>query len=323
MGIERTFVIVQNVMLMKTGIKIFAPASISNVAVGFDVLGIAIEQPGDEVVAKLVEEPGIHIHGIINGNNKIPKDPRKNTAAVAATAVLRHLGKQDEVGILLEIRKQIPLGSGIGGSAASAVAGAVAVNELFRKPLETRQLLPFAMEGERVSSPTAPADNVAASLLGGICMVRDVATNDIVRLPAMPGLYIVVLRPHIEILTGNSRTQLTSDVPLNNAVQQTANMAGFVASLYTMDLDLMRRSLRDVLIESQRKATIPNFDAIQAAALEADALCCSISGAGPSLFALCANSLIAEQVGTAMQAASKQRCDVFTSAINTRGAYKM
>ena len=184
---------------MSTGIKVFAPATIANVACGFDILGFAIEQPGDEIIAKLSDKPGVHITRITGDGGKLPYEAAHNTAGVAAQKVLDFLGEKR--GVEMEIHKKMPFGSGLGSSAASAVAGAFIVNELLKHPLEKRQLLPFAVQGEAIASGSVHADNVAPCLLGGMVLVRDNATLDVHRIPSPKGLYVAVVYPHLSILT--------------------------------------------------------------------------------------------------------------------------
>ncbi len=311
--------------MSQPGIKVFAPASIGNVGIGFDLMGIALEAPGDEIVARFADRPGVHIAQITGARGQLPTDPERNTAGKAALAVLRHLGRANEIGIELELHKKMPFGSGLGSSAASAVAGAMAVNELLKRPLEKKELLRFALEGEAIASGSKHADNVAPSLLGGIILVRDHESLDFVRLPVPPGLFVAVVYPHITIRTEEARAILKREVPLSLHTRQAGNLAAFVAALYRGDLDLLSRSLDDVLIEPQRARLIPRFYDVKNAALEAGALGCSISGSGPSVFALCANSLIAEEAGKGMQAIFAEagiESDLFLSRINMEGAFK-
>ncbi len=311
--------------MSQAGIKVFAPASIGNVGIGFDLMGMALERPGDEVVARFAERPGIHLTRITGAQGKLPTDPEKNTAGKAALAVLEHLGLAQEIGIELELHKKMPFGSGLGSSAASAVAGAMAVNELLKRPLEKKELLRFALEGEAIASGCKHADNVAPALLGGIILVRAHEPLDWVRLPVPPGLFATVVYPHLSIRTEAARAILKKEVPLHLHTRQAGNLAAFVAALYRGDLDLLARSLDDAIIEPQRAQLIPRFYEVKQAALHAGALGCSISGSGPSIFALCANSLIAEEVGKAMQAvfaAANIRSDCYCSRIHMEGAYK-
>ena len=306
------------------GIKVFAPASVSNLGCGFDILGLALERPGDEVIARLVDQPGMRITRISGDKGLLPHDPEKNTATVAARALLTHLGEEQR-GIEFEIHKHMPFASGLGSSAASAVAGVVAVNELLRRPLEKRDLLPFAMQGEQMASQAWHADNVAPSLLGGIILIRDNPSLDVHRLPSPRGIYQAILHPHIEIATSTSRQQLSPSVALSDMVTQTGNLGGLIQGLYQSDFALISRSLQDVVIEPQRMASIPHYQEIREAAISAGALGCLISGSGPSMFALCDNSLIAEECGEAMRRVMIQHRmehDLYISGINHEGAIK-
>lgn len=306
---------------MHAGIKVFAPASIGNVAVGFDVLGMAIERPGDEIIVRLSDQKGLRITQITGAKGKLPLAVEKNTAGFAALKLLEHLGMSDR-GIEMEIHKKMPLGSGLGSSAASAVAGVFAVSELLKTGLSKRDLLPFALEGEELASGSKHADNVAPSLLGGIVLCCGHEPLDVHRLPAPKGLYVTVVYPHVEVLTKNARNILKLDVPLKDAVQQMGHLGGFIVGLYKTDFDLLGRSLKDLLIEPQRARLIPHFYEVKDAALDCGVLGCSISGAGPSIFALSANSLLAEQAGIAMQRVfhlHKIECDLYLSAVNQEG----
>jgi homoserine kinase len=304
------------------GIKAFAPASIGNLGVGFDIFGMAIERPGDEVIARKSDTPGLRITRITGANGNLPYAVEQNTAGVAALRLLEHLGETGR-GIELEIHKKMPLGSGLGSSAASAVAAVMAVSELLRSGLSKRDLLPFACAGEQVASGGFHADNVAPSLLGGIILIRDNATLDVHRLHVPRGLYATVVYPHLQVLTREARAILKADVPLADYVRQSANVAGFVVGCYTGDVPLIGRSLRDDIIEPQRAGLITGFYDVQAAALGEGVLGCSISGSGPSVFALSANSLIAENSGQAMQRAFAKHgieSAVFISPVNQEGA---
>ncbi len=290
--------------------------------VGFDVLGLALERPGDEVIARKSHTPGLRIVKITGHGGKLPYDPASNTAGMAALRLLEHLGAQ-QVGIELEIHKKMPLGSGLGSSAASAAAAVLAVSELLRTGMSKRELLPFACMGEQVASGGFHADNVAPSLLGGIVLICSNEPLDVHRLHTPAGLYAAVVYPHLQVLTRKARAVLRPEVPLRDHVRQSAFLAGFVAGCFTSDLELIGRCLRDVVIEPQRAHLIPGFYDVQAAAMAAGALGCSISGAGPSVFALCHNSFIAENTGEAMQEAFRQRgiaSDLFLSRVNPEGA---
>jgi len=309
---------------MNSGLKVFAPASVANVAVGYDILGFALDKPGDEIIVKFSDHKGLRITKITGAKGRLPMEIEKNTAGVAAQRFLEHVGEENR-GIDMEIHKKMPFGSGLGSSAASAVAGVMAVNEILKRPLEKRQLLPFAVQGEQIADGSFHADNVAPSLIGGMILIRDNPSLDVHRLNVPKGLYASVVHPKIEILTRDARAVLKDTLPLKDVIAQSGNLAAFIHGMYTANIELIGRCLKDLLIEPQRKKLIPHFDLVKEAALNAGALGCSISGAGPSIFALSANSLIAEAVGTAMEKAfidNKIDCTLFQSGINQQGAIK-
>ncbi len=307
-----------------SGIKVFAPASVGNAIVGFDIMGIALEKPGDEIIVRFSDHKGLRITKVTGAKGRIPKEVEQNTAGVAAMRFLEHIG-ESERGIDMEIHKKMPFASGLGSSAASAVAGVFAVNELLKRPLEKRQLLPFAVQGEQIASQALHADNVAPSLLGGIIFIRSNKDLDVHRVPNPPGLYVTVIHPHIEIKTADARNVLSENITLQQHIEQSGNLGGFLIGLQKADFTLMKNSLNDVIIEPQRAKLIPGFYDVKEAALEQGAMGCSISGAGPSIFALSSNSFIAENVATAMQRVFHQQkieSKVFISTINHEGAFK-
>ncbi len=306
---------------MNSGVKVFAPASVANVACGFDVLGFALNKPGDEIIARFSDNRGLKITKITGDNRKLPYDISKNTAGFAAMKLLEHLGETR--GIEIEIHKKMPIGSGLGSSAASAAASVMAINELLHRPLSKKELLPFAVLGEQIADDAYHADNVAPSLLGGIILVRSNKSLDVHRLPCPSGLFASIVYPHVEILTKDARNILSDSVSLKGCIEQSGNLGGFIVGLYNSDFDLIKRSLQDVLIEPQRASLIPHFYDVKSAALENGAMGCSISGAGPSIFTLSQNSIIAEQVGIAMKAIFDSfgiDSDLFISSINQEGA---
>lgn len=310
---------------MKAGIKVFAPASVANVAVGYDILGFALDKPGDEIIARFSDTPGLRITKITGAKGKLPYDLERNTAGFAALKLLEHLGEEKR-GIELEIHKKMPFGSGLGSSAASAVAGVMAINELLRRPLSKREILPFAVLGEQIADGAYHADNVAPSLLGGITLIRSNKELDVHRLHVPRGTYATVIYPHVQVLTKEARGILSPTVDLNTHIEQSGNLAGFIVGLFNSDFDLIERSLQDSIIEPQRAQLIPHFYEVKEAVLKAGALGCSISGAGPSIFALSRNSLIAEQVGEVMRRIftdNKIENQVFISEINQEGAIKL
>lgn len=304
---------------MSSGIKIFAPASVANVACGYDVLGFALEKPGDEIIIKKTAGKGFKITKITGG--KLPYDPLKNTAGYTALKILEHLGYQD--GLEMEIHKKMPFGSGLGSSAASAAGAALAVNTILKKPLSRRELLPFAVLGEQIADGAYHADNVAPSLLGGMVLIRDTATLDYHKIYIPEGIHVVVVHPHIEVLTKDSRGILNDQVSLKDHIIQSANLSGLILGMQTSNFELIRNSLQDIIIEPQRAHLIPRFYDVKNMALAEGALGCSISGAGPSIFALCDNSFIAENIADKMQlifSEEKINCTVYQSKINKQGA---
>ena len=306
---------------MNKSIKVFAPASVGNVACGFDVFGFAIDKPGDEVIAKLIDKPSVTISKISGDQGNLPLDPDKNTASVAITQFLKQCNSKQ--GIDIELHKKMPLGSGLGSSAASAVAGVVAANELLGNPLSTKELLPFAIAGERVASGSVHADNVAPSLLGGFILIRSYDPLDIIPISTPRDLVCTVVHPQIEIRTEEARKILPHQITLKSAIQQWGNTAGLIAGMLNSDYDLIGRSLQDVVVEPVRASLIPDFYKVKKAALEAGALGCSISGSGPSLFALSSEFAVAEKIGSAMQnmfTKENIESDVYISKINCEGA---
>ena len=277
----------------------FAPATVSNVACGFDVLGFALASPGDEVTARLASA-GVHIEDILGDDGRLPRDAAKNTASVAAQALLTAAGEHR--GVALSIRKGLPLSSGLGGSAASAAAAVVAVDALFGLRATVETLVSCALEGERLGAGSAHADNIAPSICGGFVLVRRASPPDIIRLPVPAGLTVVVVHPDLEIETARARALLGDMVPLADAIQQWANLGALVDGLHRGDFAQISRSLEDTIAEPRRAPLVPGLAVIKRAAVEAGALGCSLSGSGPSLFALCRDSATAERVAAAMTA---------------------
>jgi homoserine kinase len=300
----------------------FAPATVSNVACGFDVLGFALESPGDTITARTTAERGVRIDDIVGDGGRLPREAQQNTAGVAAQAVLNVIGAQQ--GVALTITKGLPLSSGLGGSAASAVAAVVAAAALFEARLSIETLLACALEGEGLGRGGAHPDNVAPCLYGGFVLVRHPNPPDIVRLPVPAGLTAVVVHPDLEIETAKARALLGTEVPLKAAVQQWANLGALVDGLHRGDFELIGRSLEDTIAEPRRAPLVPGLAAIKRAALDAGALGCSLSGSGPSLFALCRGQDAAARVASAMTAAVEReiggRPETYVSAMNGTGA---
>ena len=263
-------------------IKVFSPATVSNVCCGFDVLGFSIEGLGDEIIIHKSDLKGVRIKKI-NGYN-VPIEAKENTATVAAHSLLDYLNFNK--GFDLEINKNIKPGSGIGSSAASAVGAVYGINKILGCPLKKEELLKFAMEGEFISSETAPADNVASALHGGLILVNNRENNNVIKLPAPEDLLAVVHHPLTEIKTSKSRSFLPKTVDINLASQQLASIGGFIHSLHTADFDLMRLILKDYLVEQYRADYVPLFNEIKKIGDSRNVICCSISGSGPSVFSL-------------------------------------
>jgi homoserine kinase len=304
------------------GIKAFGPASIGNLAVGFDILGLCLERPGDEVIVRKSTTPGVRITHITGHKGRLPYETEKNTAGKAVQSLLAAIERSDEP-LEIEVHKKLPLGSGMGSSAASAVAAVVATNELLRLGLSKRDLLPFAIDGEEVASKSRHADNVAPSLLGGIMLCVNHHELDVQRIYAPRGLCVAVVHPNIEILTSEARAILSKEVSLKAMIDQTANLGGLIMGLTNSDFGLIGRALRDVVIEPQRSKLIPGFYDVQEAAMLEGALGCSISGAGPSMFALFSGSHDAERAAVAMQSAWKKHkieSTIYLSGVNMEGA---
>ena len=303
-------------------IAAYAPATVSNVACGFDVLGFALDQPGDIVEATPHDGSGVTIEAIHGDDGRLPLDPSRNTAGAAVQALLRRL--ETTRGVSLTVRKGLPLASGVGSSGASAVAAVVAVNELLGRPLPLDALLACAMAGEQAGCGAAHPDNVAPALYGGFILARSAHPPDIVRLPVPEGLACAVLHPHVEVQTGAARAMLGDTVALRDAVRQWGNLGALVAALYSGDRALLSRSLEDVVVEPKRSSLVPGFYALKAAALAEGALGCSLSGSGPSVFALAASLADAQRAGEAMVrafgSASQVGADLWVSAVGRQGA---
>ncbi len=280
-------------------IRVYAPATVANVACGFDIFGFAVDHPGDEIVLSKKSEPGVQIIEITGDQGRLPKEVDKNTAGIAIQKYLAFINRSDQ-GFNLSLHKHMPLGSGLGSSAASAVAGVFAANELMGRPLTQKELLPFAMEGERVACGSAHADNVGPSLLGGFIIIRSYDPLDIIQIPTPVDLFASIVHPQIEVNTKDARGILDKEISLGIVIAQMGNVAGLVAGLLLPDYELIGRSLVDVIIEPSRAILIPQFAEVKLAALSSGALGCSISGSGPSLFALSRGRNTAESVAKAM-----------------------
>jgi homoserine kinase len=305
----------------------FAPASVGNAAVGFDILGFALDGVGDLVTVATIEEPIVRVEritdkGDVLGNHEIPFGASRNTAAVSLTRLRE--GLELRHGFALSIQKGIPIGSGMGGSAASAVAAVVAANALLERPLAREEMLQYALLGELVASGTAHPDNIAPCLLGGLTLTVSLDPWNCVSVPIPGEILCVLVHPHIRVDTLDSRKALNREVSLGDYVKQSANLAGFIAGCYSNDLELIKDSFADVIIEPQRALQIPGFNEVKNAALSNGALGAAISGSGPSVFAWVESGARAEAVKEGMVSAFQTQgiaeVDAFISPIPAPGA---
>ncbi len=300
-------------------VRAFAPASVGNVGVGFDLLGHALEGLGDTVTASRIPERIARVARIDGVVTDLPVDNQKNTAARALQSLID--GEKLHFGFEITIHKGIPLGSGLGGSAASACAAVVAANALLDQPLPLSTLYLHALQGEAAASGSVHGDNIGPQLYGGLVL----ATRDrVVPIPTPPGLIAVVVHPHFVLETRRAREALQGVYALSEFVHQSEGLALVLAGCFSNDIGLLRSGLRDVLIEPRRAALIPGFAAVKKAAIDAGAIGASISGAGPSVFAWFMDRPTAAAAGAAMQQAFGQAgldSDVIVSAVNAAGAH--
>jgi len=299
-------------------IKVFCPATIANISCGFDVLGVALDSVGDEMVVRKTQEKGIQITKL--EGQDLPMETLKNVAGVAGLALLE--ASEYDGGFEIEIYKKIKAGSGIGSSAASSTGAVWAMNELLGIPFSTLELVKFSMEGERLASGVAHADNVAPALFGSFTLVRSCDPLDVVPIPSPSNLYATVIHPQIEVKTSDSRKILKTNITLADGIKQWGNVGGLVAGLFKEDYDLIGRSLVDHIVEPIRSILIPGFEEVKAAAIEVGALGCGISGSGPSIFSFSKGEKTAHKVGEAMKEVYKNigiDYDVHISKINSEG----
>ncbi|WP_179338407.1 homoserine kinase [Winogradskyella ludwigii] len=303
---------------MSNEIKIFSPATVANVACGFDVLGFCLDTIGDEMVIRKTEEKGIRITKIEGYD--LPFEAENNVAGVSALAMYNAL--QPDCGFEIEIYKKIKPGSGIGSSSASAAGSVFGMNALLGYPLNKTELTNFAMKGEALASKCEHADNLAPAIFGGFTLVKSASPLQILELPTPLDVFATLIHPQIEIKTSESRAILPKDIPLSNAIAQWANVGSLVHALHTSDYDLIKESLIDVVIEPYRKQLIPHFDDVKKAALEAGALGCAISGSGPSIFMLSKSEATAKAVENAIRqvySTTDIQFETYVSKINVEG----
>lgn len=299
-------------------IKVFCPATVANISCGFDVLGVALDSVGDEMIVRKIPQKGIQITKI-SGQN-LPKETLNNVAGVAGNAFL--LAADYDGGFEIEINKKIKPGSGIGSSAASSAGAVWAMNYLLGNPFSKTELVKFAMEGERLASDVAHADNVAPALFGGFTLVRSYNPLDIVTIPAPSELYVTIIHPQIEIKTSDSRKILKTTISMETGIKQWGNVGGIVAGLFKEDYELIGRSLEDHIVEPIRSILIPGFDEVKKVSLEAGALGSGISGSGPSIFAFSKGEETALKVRKVMKSVYEKigiAYEIHISKINMEG----
>jgi homoserine kinase len=301
-----------------TEIKLFCPATIANLSCGFDVLGLCLATAGDEMIVRKSDVKGVRITKIVGAD--LPLETENNVAGVAALAMLEEV--ETEFGFEIEIYKHIKAGSGIGSSAASSAGAVFGINELLGRPFTRKELVKFAMQGEKLASGNAHADNVAPALLGGFTLVRSSNPLDIIKIESPSELYATVVHPQIELKTSDARSVLKQTVLLKSAITQWGNVGGLVAGLYTQDYELIGRSLHDEIIEPIRSMLIPGFDLIKQTAYENGALGSGISGSGPSIFALSKGKENADKIAKAMSAVYEEMglpYEIHVSKVNDEG----
>src|SRR5476649_97102 len=308
-------------MVTKNSIKIFAPATVANVVCGFDVLGFAVNEPGDEVIMRFTTKPGITISKITGDDGRLPLDPAKNTVSVSVRHYLESIGKTD-IGLDIELHKKMPIGSGLGSSSASTVAGLFAAKTLLGDDSDAVNQLPFAMKGEEMACGHGHADNVAPALLGGFVLIRSYEPLDVVRLPHPAGLYCAIVFPDVDVPTREARQIIRNKILMKDAVIQWGNIAGLVSGLFMGDIDLIGRSMQDILVEPVRSMLIPDFYKMRELAMSLGAVSFGISGSGPSVFAFTRDEETAKRIThklqqhlTSMQIGSK----TYVSTINDKG----
>lgn len=305
---------------MANAVRVFAPGSVGNVGPGLDILGLAVTGLGDTVTAERSTQPGIEV--LDPGHPALPTDPSRHTAAIAAGAVLRLAGAGQREGLRLRVVKGLPIEGGQGGSAASAVAGAVAANLLLGKPLGPGDLLLAALEAEAVVAGRH-ADNIAPILLGGMVLVRSLDPIDVVRIPTPPGLRVVLAHPDRQMPTREGRAVLPTQIDRETALYQAAQVAAIVAACASGDLALLGRAIDDRIAEPVRAPMLDGFREAKAAALAAGAAGCSISGSGPTVFALAGGTAAAERIGQAVAECYRSRgipCAMRVERVDQQGA---
>ena len=299
-------------------LKIFSPATIANVSCGFDSLGLAVDEIGDEMTFVKTPQKGVEITNITGA--ELTYDVDKNAASAVVKKML--LDAKADFGIQLTMHKGYFPGSGLGSSAASSAGAAFGANQLLGKPYSNLELTKFAMFGEEVACGSQIADNVAAAIYGGFVLIRSYQPLEVVKLPVPSELRLVAIHPQIEVRTEDARNVLPKEIALKDAVTQWANVGGLISGLYSNNYELISNSLKDVIVEPHRKKLIPFFDEVKSAAIKAGALGAGISGSGPTIFALCKGDEITEKVYNAIEKSYRNKnidFEMYTSKVNKEG----
>jgi len=302
-------------------VKVFAPATVANVVCGYDVLGFAVDEPGDEVIMRLSAKPGVSLLKITGDEGRLPLDPDQNTVSAVVKHYLNHVGRSD-VGVEIELHKKMPIGSGLGSSSASTVGGLFAINTLLDNLLTNKELVPFAMKGEELACGYGHADNVAPALMGGFVLIRSYEPLDIISLPCPKGMHAAIVYPEVDVPTKDARQMIRSKVLLKDAVTQWGNVAGLVSGLFMNDFELIGNSMKDVLVEPTRSILIPDFYNLRTLAMETGAIGFGISGSGPSVFALTKDRGTAEAITQKLQQHLQKLAInslAFVSEVNKKG----
>ena len=298
-------------------VKIKSPGTVANLVCGFDILGLALNEPSDIMEVSLLDEPKVIIHSRDNYN--LTTEAEKNVAGVVLLSVMEKVGEQ--IGFEITIEKHIKPGSGIGSSAASAAGAAVAANHLLGNIFSIEEVVQFAMNGEKLASGVKHADNIAPCILGGVSLIRAIHPLDIISIPS-PDLYVTVVHPQIEVRTSDARQILKQQVLLKDAIRQWGNIAGLVTGFMKSDYNLIGRSLEDVIIEPVRSILIPGFDEVKRKCKEAGALGGGISGSGPSVFMLSKDESTAKEVELVMKDVYNRigiEYNTYVTTINKKG----
>lgn len=306
---------------MRESIKVFAPATVANVVCGYDILGFAVNAPGDEVEMRLTKFPGVQIKKITGDHGILPLDAAKNTVSASVQHYLKSMNRTD-LGVEICLHKKMPIGSGLGSSAASTVAGLFAINKIMGDLLTPKELVPFAMKGEELACGYGHADNVAPALLGGFVLVRSYEPLDIISLPTPKNLHAAIVYPEVEVPTKDARQMIRNKLKLEDAISQWGNVAGLVSGLFMNDLDLLGRSMNDVIFEPVRSILIPGFEEMKAIAMENGAIGFGISGSGPAVFALTKEEETANKIAKLQGEflkTHKIKSQIYVSPVNPTG----